>query len=73
MNNQITAIGRLTAPPELRFTPQGTPASSFTITYNDYGTKPVKTEGPIAASDRAVMVREVALVLGLSAQLSAAL
>lgn len=43
------------------------------IAYNDYGTKPVKTEGPIAAGDRAVMVREVALVLGLSAQLKAAL
>ena len=43
------------------------------IAYNDYGTKPVKTEAPVAASDRAVMVRELALVLGLSAQLSAAL
>lgn len=38
------------------------------IAYNDYGTKPVKTEAPVAANDRAVMVREVALVLGLSSQ-----
>lgn len=35
MNNQITAIGRLTAPPELRFTPQGAAVASFTIAFND--------------------------------------
>ncbi len=35
MNNQITAIGRLTAAPELRYTPQGQPVASFTVAYND--------------------------------------
>ena len=43
------------------------------IAYNDYGTKPVKTEAPVAANNRAVMVREVALVLGLSNQYKNAL
>lgn len=31
MNNQITAVGRLTAPPEVRYTPQGVPVASFTV------------------------------------------
>lgn len=35
MNNTITAIGRLTAPPEIRFTASGVPVASFTIAYND--------------------------------------
>ncbi len=35
MNNQITAIGRLTTPPGVRFTQAGVPVASFTIAYND--------------------------------------
>lgn len=35
MNNQITAVGRLTGSPELRFTPQGAAVTSFTVAYND--------------------------------------
>lgn len=35
MNNQITAIGRLTAPPEARFTASGVPVTSFTIAWNE--------------------------------------
>ncbi len=35
MNNQITAVGRLTNAPDVRFTPQGVGVASFTIAYND--------------------------------------
>lgn len=35
MNNQITATGRLTNTPEVRFTPSGANVTSFTIAFND--------------------------------------
>lgn len=48
-------------------------AMSFTepLAYNDYAPAPVKTEGPVAASDRAIITAEVAALLGLTSQYNA--
>lgn len=34
-SNQLTAIGRVVAPAEVRFTAQGVPVASFTVAFND--------------------------------------